>query len=177
MKIEPEVAVPCDGCTACCRGRAIRPLYPERGDVVETYVHQYVEDVPALAWNSNGDCIYVSPEGCTIHARRPALCRGYDCRVAYLALTRRQRRARHKGEAIPEGNLRCRKETLREGYYRMNRIIRIVCDGKNGRFKHVEDAQFQRVDAGQWHEREDGLWEKRIITTRVQASDGSWEEK
>ncbi len=89
--IQPEIVVPCDSCTACCRGRAIRPLYSERGDAVETYVHQYVEGIPVLAWNSNGDCIYVSPEGCTIHTRRPALCRGYDCRVAYLNLTRRQR--------------------------------------------------------------------------------------
>lgn len=89
--------MPCDGCTACCRGRAIRPLYPERGDVVQHYSHQYVDGIPALAWNKDGDCIYVGSEGCTIHARRPALCRGYDCRVAYLAVTRRQRRADAKG--------------------------------------------------------------------------------
>ena len=91
---QPEIIVPCDGCTACCRGRAIRPLYPERGDVVEDYEHVYADvDVPVLAWNENGDCVYVGPEGCTIHARRPALCRGYDCRVEWRALSRRQRRA------------------------------------------------------------------------------------
>ena len=88
-----EVTVPCNGCTACCRGRAIRPLYPERGDVVEDYEHQHVGGVPALAWSEGGDCVYVGPGGCTIHARRPALCRGYDCRVGYLSLTRQQRRA------------------------------------------------------------------------------------
>lgn len=57
------------------------------------YELQVVDGVVALAWNEDGDCIYVGPEGCTIHARRPALCRGYDCRVAYLSLTRQQRRA------------------------------------------------------------------------------------
>lgn len=88
-----EVAVPCNGCTACCRGRAIRPLYPERGDVVESYARQGIDGVLALAWSEGGDCVYVGSEGCTIHARRPVLCRGYDCRVAYLNLTRRQRRA------------------------------------------------------------------------------------
>ena len=88
-----DVIVPCNGCTACCRGRAIRPLYPERGDVVEDYEHQRVDGILALAWSEDGDCIYVGPEGCTIHDHRPALCRGYDCRVEYLSLTRQQRRA------------------------------------------------------------------------------------
>lgn len=48
----------------------------------------------------------------------------------------------------------------------MTEIIRIVCDGKNGRFKHVEDANYQRVEDGQWHEREDGFWEKRIFVAQ-----------
>lgn len=91
--MQPEIIVPCDGCTACCRGRAIRPLYIERGDVREDYEHQRVNGVLALAWNKDGDCVYVGPEGCTIHARRPSLCQRYDCRVEYLSLTRRQRRA------------------------------------------------------------------------------------
>lgn len=55
----------------------------------------------------------------------------------------------------------------------MSEIIRIVCDGKNGRFKHAENTQFQHVDAGQWHEREDGLWEKRIIIPDAE----SWGEE
>ena len=89
---QSEVIVPCDGCTACCRGRALRPLYPKRKDIVKDYETQRVNGILALAWNEDGDCIYVGPEGCTIHDRRPALCRGYDCRVEYQSLTRQQRR-------------------------------------------------------------------------------------
>lgn len=90
---QTEVIVPCDGCTACCRGRAIRPLYPERGDAIEDYEHQHVDGVVALAWSKSGDCFYVSSKGCTIHARRPILCREFDCREEYLGLTPHQRRA------------------------------------------------------------------------------------
>ena len=56
----------------------------------------------------------------------------------------------------------------------MNDMIRIVCDGKNGRFKHIEDEHLKHVDAGQWHEREDGEWEKRIKVKRIVLWDGKW---
>ena len=108
-----DVIVPCNGCTVCCRGRAIRPLYPERGDVVEDYEHQYVRGVPALAWSEGGDCIYVGSDGCTIHDRRPSLCRGYDCRIEYLSLTRQQRRADMKARPYQMAIYKAARRLLR----------------------------------------------------------------
>ncbi len=44
--------------------------------------------------------------------------------------------------------------------------IRIVFDGppghEAGRFVEVETVEGNGVDAGEWHERADGLWELRI---------------
>ncbi len=44
--------------------------------------------------------------------------------------------------------------------------IRIVFDGppahESGRFVEVEDTEGRGLDAGEWHERSDGLWELRI---------------
>ena len=88
-----DVKVPCNGCTACCRGRLLRPLEPKKGDVVAEYKHLLAGGkVPVLAWSESGDCIYLGPGGCTIYKRRPSLCRGYDCRVQYLSMTSRQRK-------------------------------------------------------------------------------------
>ena len=28
---------------------------------------------------TNGDCVYLGPDGCTIHGRHPAICRTFDC--------------------------------------------------------------------------------------------------
>jgi uncharacterized protein len=46
----------------------------------------------ALKRKANGDCYYLGPTGCTIHDRAPALCREFDCRTLFTALTRQERR-------------------------------------------------------------------------------------
>jgi hypothetical protein len=58
--------------------------------------------------------------------------------------------------------------------------IRIVFDGppahESGRFVEVEDTEGQGLDAGEWHERDDGLWELRIegVDLEVVAEKAAW---
>jgi hypothetical protein len=67
MRVQ-EHSVPCDGCTACCE-RDMVFLHPELGG-------RY-----ALAHGPDGSCVYLTPTGCGIHPRRPAVCREMDCRT------------------------------------------------------------------------------------------------
>ena len=101
--------VPCDGCTACCRGEQII-LHPEDGDdpsqyetvpakrsggldrIEEIYGLKY-DGALALKQKPNGDCIYLGEKGCTIHDHRPAICRTFDCRKFVLKFPGRQLRA------------------------------------------------------------------------------------
>ncbi|HEY6906570.1 MAG TPA: YkgJ family cysteine cluster protein [Ignavibacteriaceae bacterium] len=75
-----SVKVPCNGCTLCCQGDAIRLL--EEDDPAEyiTEPHAYIPGALMLAHKSNGDCIYLDGKGCSIHHRAPSLCRAADCR-------------------------------------------------------------------------------------------------
>ncbi len=47
-------------------------------------------------------------------------------------------------------------------------VLHIVFDGppgpNAGRFVEVETPDGRSVNAGEWHEREDGLWELRLFT-------------
>lgn len=43
----------------------------------------------------NGECIYLDQFGCTIHERRPQMCREMDCRLVARALTYTQARKLH----------------------------------------------------------------------------------
>lgn len=90
--------VPCGSCRACCVRDAII-LHPEDGDVVEQYktrevFHPFLKKrVHMLEHKPNGGgCIYLGPEGCTIHDRAPAICRGFDCRRLFLKFSRVERK-------------------------------------------------------------------------------------
>jgi len=72
--------VPCNGCTLCCQGDAVR-LEPE--DLAEDYLtepHPYIAGALMIAHKPNGECIYLNERGCSIHDRAPSLCRIADCR-------------------------------------------------------------------------------------------------
>jgi Fe-S-cluster containining protein len=96
-----ERSVPCGSCQFCCRKEWVL-LSPEAGDVIELYETENVFDPvrsrpgKALAHKPNGDCIYLGPGGCTIHARRPSLCRTFDCRLFYLQEAAKPRRERRR---------------------------------------------------------------------------------
>lgn len=92
-----EVAnVPCGSCTACCRNE-FKLLIPEAGDDVSAYQVEWV-DIPKLgkramlANKPNGECVYLTESGCSIHDRAPRICRAFDCRRFFKLHTRAERR-------------------------------------------------------------------------------------
>lgn len=79
-KILPTTHVPCNGCTLCCQGDAIRLLPEDRAPDYQTAAHPYLPGALMLAHKPNGECLYLGEAGCTIHGRAPSLCRSADCR-------------------------------------------------------------------------------------------------
>lgn len=90
-----RVAVPCAGCTACCKAEQVI-LFEEHGDKPETYetdaalVNRRRRFI--LKRKANGECCYLGTNGCIIHHRAPAQCRTFDCRRWYTGLTHKQRK-------------------------------------------------------------------------------------
>jgi len=79
-KILPIKFVPCNGCTLCCQGDAIRLTEEDKAEDYLTETHPYIPGALMLAHKPNGDCIYLAETGCGIHDRAPSLCRSADCR-------------------------------------------------------------------------------------------------
>ena len=75
------VKVPCNGCTLCCQGDAIRLLKEDDPSEYLTEPHSFIPGALMLAHKPNGDCIYVNENGCSIHNRAPSLCKTADCRA------------------------------------------------------------------------------------------------
>lgn len=75
----PTRSVPCGTCTECCKGDAIF-IHPECGDIATDYLTEEYMGRTILQHKINGDCIYLGNSGCTIHDRRPTICRELDCR-------------------------------------------------------------------------------------------------
>ncbi len=78
--------VPCNGCTLCCQGDAIRLEPEDNAEEYQTEPHPYVPGALMLAHKPNGECIYLDERGCSIHDRAPSLCRAADCRAVALKL-------------------------------------------------------------------------------------------
>ena len=100
IRIAEVGKVPCNGCTQCCHGDAVRILPHEDASQWQTAPHQYFRDVRMLEHAANGDCIYLGDighgrRGCTIHERRPQVCREMDCRLIYARLTFEQAKSMH----------------------------------------------------------------------------------
>lgn len=76
-------SVPCNGCTACCyRAVEVDPAR-ERPENLEVLVVVSNPDGGGmmLARRSDGACVHLGPEGCTVYEHRPTVCRGFDCRL------------------------------------------------------------------------------------------------
>jgi len=85
--------VPCDGCRRCCVNNDLVRLM--RGDDVSAYVtesHPLKKGHVMLAHKANGECLYLGPDGCQIHERRPIQCRTMDCRNIARRVTYSQAR-------------------------------------------------------------------------------------
>jgi len=95
--------VPCNGCTACCRGEVIE-LHPEQGDDVSAYETMQVRllgrDMTVLKLLPDGACVYLGEGGCTIHDRAPVICRVFDCRR--FAMNIGNRAERRKAAAVSD---------------------------------------------------------------------------
>ncbi len=99
--------VPCNGCTLCCHGDAIRLLGVDDPAQYQTEPHDWMPGHLMLAHKPNGDCIYLGESGCTIHERKPQMCREMDCRLVAHHLGYTQARKAniqiavwHKGRAL-----------------------------------------------------------------------------
>ncbi len=96
--------VPCGSCRQCCRGNSMVMLLADEGDDVASYEHEIISlpadrlgpladksgSGPILKRQPNGDCIYLGPDGCSIHDRAPVICRVFDCRGLVRSYSRQQ---------------------------------------------------------------------------------------
>ena len=81
--------VPCGACTLCCRNKPAIILHPEKGDDPRNYgtlipmAHPLQPGKMAyrLPHKADGSCVFLGPFGCAVWAKRPAMCRSFDCRV------------------------------------------------------------------------------------------------
>lgn len=90
-----RVDVPCGTCHLCCR--LMTPILPEKGDNAFEYKTALCfspnkEPYLILDRLPNGDCVYLGPDGCTIHDRAPWVCRDFDCRAVFRNSDRAGRR-------------------------------------------------------------------------------------
>lgn len=86
------VAVPCNGCTRCCRGDLIRLLPGDDASQYQTMPHPRAPGHLALAHGPDGNCVYLTDAGCSIHDRSPRMCQEMDCRAIAKQITFTQAR-------------------------------------------------------------------------------------
>jgi len=77
--------VPCNGCTACCRGERIILDQDEVGkyDAIPTSMEADGKTLRYMLRHKQDrdkSCIYLGRNGCSIHGRQPRRCREFDCR-------------------------------------------------------------------------------------------------
>ncbi len=96
--------VPCGTCRLCCQ-TLIVPLAEEE---YENYDWVWVTKMDgtrlgrALRRLPGGACVYLGPDGCTIHGRAPHVCQRFDCRELFLKSDRNGRRRAIKSGKIPK---------------------------------------------------------------------------
>lgn len=118
--MKPDRIVPCAGCKACCNGEAVI-LHPEDGDDPGSYItvptHHPLTGAPALrvATRPNRECVYLGETGCTIWSRRPLICREFDCRLAFLRISRPTRKRMLKDGTLDQ-------ETIDAGRTRLDSL-------------------------------------------------------
>ncbi|MFV3075355.1 YkgJ family cysteine cluster protein [Niveispirillum fermenti] len=116
-------AIPCDGCIQCCRNDQVI-LHPDAGDDLSFYRWEPIASalypgraVPALRRDpATGDCVYLTEAGCSIHDRRPAVCRRFHCARTALALEqlsgRTRKILRRRGDVYDDALLARGKDRL-----------------------------------------------------------------
>lgn len=67
----------------------VRLLPDDDASAYITEPHDILPGERQLAHNPDGDCVYLTPAGCSIHERRPRMCRTMDCRNICRAISER----------------------------------------------------------------------------------------
>jgi uncharacterized protein len=114
--LTPPGKVPCGPCHACCHSELVA-LLADEGDDVASYEHELIfldglGEQPYLKHRKDGACVYLGRDGCTIHHRRPYMCRIFDCRVHYLNYSREQRREFCEGSPLARKIFNAGKQRL-----------------------------------------------------------------
>jgi hypothetical protein len=92
--------VPCNGCTLCCQGDAIRLQESDPDAEYLTEPHPFISGALMIAHKPNGECVYLDETGCSIHDRAPELCRSADCRSIALRFDYETARRLHAMKVI-----------------------------------------------------------------------------
>lgn len=71
--------VRCGSCRACCWHPCVN-IQPDE-DVTGLKTETRPDGTVALERKEDGSCVHLGPQGCTVYAKRPRACRGYDCRI------------------------------------------------------------------------------------------------
>jgi len=85
--------VPCGGCARCCYRDAVRLLPGDDPNEYETTWHPFLRGELMLKHKPDGSCIYLANKGpdlgffCSIHDRRPQMCRHMDCRLIAMDIS------------------------------------------------------------------------------------------
>lgn len=105
--------VPCNGCTRCCRGDAVRILPHEDAARWQTVAHPYKAGARMLAQRADGACVYLSDSGCTRQNDKPQQCHDMDCRNIARAVNFTMARKLDAQGALPLAVWRRGRELLK----------------------------------------------------------------
>lgn len=107
--------VPCNGCTLCCHGDAVRLLPGDNPEEYQTEPHPYKPGELMLAHKPTGECVYLGESGCTIQDTKPLMCREMDCRRIAQSISWTQARKLDAKGAFPMMIWRRGRDLMRGG--------------------------------------------------------------
>lgn len=109
-----DATVPCNGCIRCCLGDTIRLLPGDDPSQYQTIPHPLQPGALALAKGADGNCVYLTAAGCSIHGRAPRMCREMDCREIARRVSFTQARKLAARHALPASVYARGRELLRQ---------------------------------------------------------------
>jgi Fe-S-cluster containining protein len=87
-----DAAVPCAGCTACCRSSFFVHIGPDEAGALRRIPKELLARAPGLpagymvlGYDERGHCPMLVDDRCSIYDDRPVTCRKFDCRVLTAA--------------------------------------------------------------------------------------------
>jgi uncharacterized protein len=89
---DADAAVPCAGCTACCRSSFFVHIGPDEAATLRRIPPALLVRAPGLppghkvlGYDERGHCPMLVDDRCSIYEDRPQTCRKFDCRVLAAA--------------------------------------------------------------------------------------------